>query len=126
VPGKKSPHTKAVDKDAKRAAKTLTINRQISPAEVRRKMTDSPLEIGSVGMEGQQLTIRVFKTEYQPLHRLVKVWYTVLSKRSRYYKRASVAYADPDLSLRRGHSYRVRLGTNPSMPQIAKVFAEVE
>lgn len=126
VPGKSSPRTKAVDKAAKKAAKESAANRQLKPSEVRRKMTDLPLEIGSVGMEGQRLTIRVFKTEFQALHGLVKVWYTVLSKASPFHKRASVAYADPQLPLKRGHEYRVRVGTDQGTPTIAKVFGEVE
>src|SRR5213079_2988222 len=77
VPGKRSPRTKAVDKLAKRSAKGARA-RQLKPAELRRKGTDQPIEIGSVGMHRQVLTIKIFKTEYQPLHRLSKYWYTVV------------------------------------------------
>lgn len=125
VRGKSSPRTKAVDKAAKKSAKASP-ERQLKPSEVRRKMTDFPLEIGSVGMEGQRMTILVFKTEFQALHRLVKVSYTVLSKASPFYKRASVAYAEPDLPLKRGHKFRVRMGADQANPTIAKVFGEVE
>ena len=45
VPGKKSPKTRAVDKLAKRSAK-LASTRQLNPAEVRRKRTAQPTEIG--------------------------------------------------------------------------------
>ena len=124
VQGKSSPRTKIVDKAAKKQAKQAP-PRQLVPAEVRRKKTDQPIEIGSVAMEGQQMTINVFKTEYQRLHSLVKVWYSVLSKRSPYYRHASIAYADPSLPLRRGHDYRVRVNTDTGNPHIVKVFAEV-
>jgi ribonuclease HI len=124
VPGKKSPRTKIVDKAAKKRAKHAPA-RQLVPSEVRRKKTDRPIEIGSVEMEGQLMTINVFKTEYQRLHGLVKVWYSVLSKRSPYYRHASVIYADPSLLLRRGHDYRVRVNQDTGNPRIVKVFAEV-
>jgi ribonuclease HI len=126
VKGKKSPRTKAVDKGAKKSAKASSSNPQLTDAEVRRKMTDQPLEIGSVGMEGQMMTIRVFKTEFQPVHKLEKVWYTVLSKKSPFYKKASVIYAAPELGLRRGHSYRVRVGSDSRDPRVTKVFAEID
>lgn len=124
VRGKSSPRTKLVDKAAKRRAKEAP-PRQLVPAEVRRKKTDRPIEIGGVGMEGQMLTINVFKTEYQGLHGLVKVWYSVLSRKSRFHRRASIAYANPDLHLRRGHDYRIRVNTDTDNPRIVKVFAEV-
>lgn len=124
VPGKSSPRTKLVDKAAKRAAK-YPPDRQLVPSELRRKKTERPIEIGSVAMEGQQMTINVFKTEYQRLHGLVKVWYSVLSKRSPYHRRASVIYADPALPLRRGHDFRVRVNGDTANPRIVKVFAEV-
>jgi hypothetical protein len=92
---------------------------------VRRKKTDRPIEIGSVMMTGQLMTINVFKTEYQRLHGLVKVWYSVLSKRNPYYRHATVIYADPALPLRRGHDYRVRVNHDTGNPRVVKVFAEV-
>jgi ribonuclease HI len=125
VPGKRSPRTKAVDKAAKKAAKTPS-PRQLVPSEVRRKRSSQPIELGSVGMEGQLMTINVFKTEYQRLHRLVKCWYTVESRKSPFRDRADVIYADPSLPLRRGHSFRVRVNDDTANPRVLKVFAEVE
>ena len=72
VPGKKSPRTKTVDKLAKRSAQQAS-KRQLNPSEVRRKRTSQPIEIGSVEMDGQTMTIHIFKSEYQPLHRRVRV-----------------------------------------------------
>jgi ribonuclease HI len=125
VPGKKSPRTKAVDKAAKKAARTAPA-RQLVPSEVRRKRSDRPVEVGSVAMGGQMMTINVFKTEYQRLHRLLKCWYTVESRKSAYYGYADVIYADLELPLRRGHSFRVRVNDDTGNPRIVKVFAEVE
>lgn len=125
VPGKKSPRTKAVDKAAKKAAKHAPA-RQLVPSEVRRKKTERPIEIGSVAMEGQMMTINVFKTEFQGLHRLVKCWYTVESRRSPYRGCADVIYADPGLPLRRGHTFRVRVNEETGNPRVLKVFEEVD
>lgn len=55
VPGKKSPRTKAVDKLAKTSARGAS-QRQLKPAEVRRKKTDQRIEIGAVGMHGHVMT----------------------------------------------------------------------
>jgi hypothetical protein len=80
-------------------------------------------------MEAQRLTIRSFKTEYQPLHRLTKCWYEVISAKSPYKGRVDVVDvvdADETLDLRAGHGYRVRVGEETANPRIAKVFGEVE
>jgi ribonuclease HI len=123
VPGKKSARTKAVDKLAKRSARNAS-ERQLNPSEVRRKRTDQPIEIGSVGMHGQLMTIHIFKSEYQPLHRLSKYWYSVLSKASPYYGRASVIYSE--LHHLRRRTYRVRVNHDTGNPRIVKEFGEVE
>jgi ribonuclease HI len=123
VPGKKSPRTKAVDKLAKQSARSAS-RRQLSPFEVRRKRTDRPVEVGSIEMEGQLMTIHVFKTEYQPLHRLSKYWYSVVSKTSPYRGRASIIYSE--LHDLRRRTYRVRVNRDTGNPRIVKVFGEVE
>lgn len=122
VPGKKSPRTKAVDKLARRSAASGS-SRQLVPAEVRRKRTDQPVEIGGVPMEGQLMTIFIFKSEIQPVQRLSKYWYTVESKRSPHYKRASVIWSE--LHHLRRRTYRVRVNTDTQNPRILKEFGEV-
>jgi ribonuclease HI len=122
VPGKKSPRTKAVDKLAKRSA-TSGSSAQLVPAEVRRKRTDRPVEIGGVPMEGQLMTISIFKSEIQPVHRLSKYWYTVESKGSPYYKRASAIWSE--LHHLRRRTYRVRVNRDTRNPRIVKEFGEV-
>jgi hypothetical protein len=67
-------------------------------------------------MEGQRLTIRVVKTEFQPLHRLTKCWYEVLSAKSPYRGCFDVIYAEETLDLRAGHGYRVRVGEETANP----------
>jgi ribonuclease HI len=122
VPGKKSPRTKTVDKLAKRSAQTPS-TKQFTPHEVRRKRTKQALSIGSVKMEGQLLTIHIFKSEYQRLHGLSKYWYSVESKRSPYYGRASTIYSD--LHHLRRRTYRVRVNQDTGNPRIVKEFGEV-
>ena len=123
VPGKKSPRTKAVDKLAKRSARKAT-KRQLNPSEVRRKKTDKPIEIGVVEMEGQLMTINIFKSEIQPLHRLSKYSYSVVSKTSPYHDRASVIYSE--LHHLRRRTYRIRVNHDTGNPRIVKVFGEVD
>jgi ribonuclease HI len=122
VPGKKSPRTKAVDKLAKSSARRAS-DRQLKPAEVRRKRTDQPIEIGSVGMDGQVMTIHIFKSEYQELHRLSKYWYSVVSEDSPYHGRASVIYSD--LHHLRRRVYRVRVNDDTRNPRIVEELGEV-
>lgn len=123
VPGKRSPRTKAVDKLAKQSARNAS-KRQLNPHEVRRKRTDQPIEIGNVEMEGQLMTIHIFKTEYQPLHRLSKYWYSVISETSPYHGRASIIYSE--LHHLRRRTYRVRVNRDTGNPRIVKEFGEVE
>jgi ribonuclease HI len=123
VEGKKSPRTKAVDRLAKSSAKSAS-KRQLTPAEVRRKKTDRPIEIGSVEMHGQVMTIHIFKSEYQPIHRLSKYWYSVTSETSPYHGRASVIYSE--LHHLRRRTYRVRVNEETGDPRILEELGEVE
>jgi ribonuclease HI len=125
VPGKKSPRTRSVDKLAKKAAKAAA-DRQLVPARVRRKRTSKALERGSVKMDGQRLTIRVTKTEFQLLHRLTKCWYEVLSAKSAFRGYFDVIYAAETIDLRAGHCYHVRVNKDTEDPRVVKVFREVD
>jgi ribonuclease HI len=122
VPGKRSPRTKAADKLAKTSARGAS-GRQFKPAEVRRKRTDQPIEIGGVEMRGQTMTIHIFKTEYQALHRLSKYWYSVMSEDSPYHRRASVIYSE--LHHLRRRVYRVRVNDDTDNPRIVEELGEV-
>ena len=123
VKGKKSPTTKAVDKLAKRSARQAS-GRQLKPAEVRRKRTDQPIEIGAVGMHGQEMTIHIFKSEYQRVHRLSKYWYSVVSEASPDCGKASIIYSSRH-DLRR-RVYRVRVNDDTNDPKITDVLGEVD
>lgn len=125
VPGKKTVRGKAVDKQAKLSAATAPA-RLLRPSTVRRKRSKRELERGSVEMKGQRLTIRITKSEYQPLHTLTKYWYEVRSKKSPFHDCRDVIYADPSLPLKAGHTYYVRVNKETSNPRVAKLFREVE
>jgi hypothetical protein len=75
-------------------------------------------------MEGQLMTIHIFKSEYQPLHRLSKYWYSVISNTSPYHGRASIIYSE--LHHLRRRTYRVRVNRDTRNPRIVKEFGEVE
>ena len=123
--GKKSIRGKAVDKEAKRSAAEAP-DRELRPFAVRRKRSRHELERGSVAMEGQRLTIRITKSEAQPLHSLAKYWYEVRSKKSPFHDRRDVIYADPALPIRAGHTYYLRVNEDTANPRIVKLFREVE
>lgn len=122
VPGKKSPATKKVDKLARRSAEHAT-KRQLVPSEVRRKGTDQPIDIRSVPMEGQEMTVRIFKTEHQPVQKLSKYWYRVVDGESVYDGRASIIYSE--LHHLRRRTYRVRVNEDNGDPRILEDLGEI-
>jgi hypothetical protein len=81
---------------------------------------------GVVSMRGQRLSIRVITCEYLRVQQVWKYKYEVLSKRSPFYRKVDWGCSPRDVLLRDGHSYRVRLNTDPAYPQVLKVFGELE
>lgn len=57
---------------------------QLSIVNLRRKTTEKSVEVGSVGVHGQRLTIRVEVDEYLPLQHCYKYKYEVVSPKSPY------------------------------------------
>lgn len=125
VKGKKSPRTRRVDKAAKKAAAPRSAP-QLVPLEIRRKRSERPIEKGSVKVSGQTIEINVFKTEFQRLHRVLKCWYTVESEDSPFHGCADIIYCNPELLVRRGHSYLVRVNDSQALPRIVELISEVE
>ena len=70
----KNKHNKAVDKLARASAKA-PFNKPLTHVSVRKKKTDKSLEIGSVVMNGQRITIRVITSEKLKVQRLWKYKY---------------------------------------------------
>ena len=120
---KKSVHNKAADKLAKRSAANQ-IGRHASVVSVRRKKSASAVELGSVAMLGQRLTIRVVTAEYLRVQKLGRYKYEVMSRRSAYFGCVDVVFAAGDIDLRAGHTYHVRLNCDTRSPRILKVFRE--
>lgn len=119
----KDLNNRKVDKLAKSSARTA-LNPPLTIVNVRRKLSSEIVALGSVGMLGQRLTIRVITSEYLRTHRVWKLKYEVMSKRSPYYSKIDVIYSEPMLSA--GHQYRVRVNSDPKHPRIEKLFSEVE
>jgi ribonuclease HI len=118
-----NPHNKAADKLAKASARRPTRVLPGAPS-VRRKKTSKALELGSVAMLGQRLTIRVVTAEYLSTQRVHRYRYEVMSRASRFFGDVDVAYSD-DPTLRPGHTYYVTMGDDANLPWIVKRHREV-
>lgn len=118
----KSHHNKAVDKMARDSAR-LAYNKPLTVAHVRRKHSPASVDIGSVPMEGQRLSIHIIKTEYLRIQRVWKCNYEVVSKRSKYYPSVDIIFSDT--LLKAGHTYFVKVNEDTQNPRIVKVFREI-
>jgi ribonuclease HI len=121
---KKSTHNKAADKLAKQSS-TLQTGRRASIVKVRRKKSAASVEIGSVGMHGQRLTIHIVTDELLVVQRVNKVKYSVMSKASPYHGKVDIIYSPADMHLSAGHTYHVRVNTDQKTPRVTKIFREI-
>jgi ribonuclease HI len=119
-----NPHNKVADQLAKKSAREA--NRALDPSlTVRRKKTKKVVELGSVPMLGQRLTIRIISTDYLRAHRLYRHRYEVMSKKSPY--RGNVDFAvSSDPRIAPNHTYYVTMNRDASNPQIVKLIREIE
>ena len=118
----KNIHNRVADKLAKQSAK-LAVNKLHSVVKVRRKITSKSVDIGSVDMYGQRITIRIITSEYLTVQHLSKYKYEVISKKSNYYGNVDLIFSDQNLKT--GHSYFVRVNSDIKNPRIIKVFREL-
>lgn len=118
----KDAHNRAVDKLAKKSAKSPH-NAPLSQVSVRRKRSRQSVDLGCVRMQGQRLTIRIITSEYLPVQHLWKLKYEVVSKGSAYFGMVDIIYSGE--LLKDGHSYYVRVNDQHGNPQISRVFREV-
>jgi ribonuclease HI len=118
----KDPHNRAADRLAKTSAR-LPLNKPLSVVGVRRKLTAQSVELGSVQMLGQRISIRIITREYLPIQKVSKYKYEVISRASKLRGRVDIAFTA--YSLKPGHSYSVRFNRNNRNPSIAKVFREI-
>jgi ribonuclease HI len=119
----KDKHNKAVDKLAKKSAKS-PLNKPLTIVNVRRKKTRKSVEIGSVEMRRQRLAVRIITSEYLSAQRTTKYKYEVLSKGSRYFGNVDIIFSNE--SLKAGHQYEVSVNKNTANPMIMKVLREIE
>ena len=117
-----SEHNKAADRLA-RASARMPLNKPLTHVSVRRKTTDKSVEVGSVEMNGQRITIRIIISEPLKVQRLWKYKYEVISKHSRYRGNVDNIFSEHFLST--GHTYYVRVNSDTSNPRIEKVFREI-
>jgi ribonuclease HI len=119
-----NPHNKVADKLAKESAKR-PVRPPLATVAVRRKKTSKTLELGSVTMLGQRLTIPIVTAEYLAGQKVHKYMYEVMSRRSPFYGNVDVAYSEDGL-MRAGHTYRVTMNEDANYPQIARCHREVD
>ena len=119
----KDSHNKAVDKLAKSSAKQIS-NKRISIVKVRRKkFQENKVEIGSVQMEGQRISVYIVTDEYLPVQKTNYYRYQVLTKNSPYYRKTDFVYSKELLSA--GHSYYILFNSDNKNPRIIKKYREL-
>lgn len=119
----KDHHNKAADKLAKQSAQSPLRKPTLSHVSVRRKKSAASVELGSVALTGQRLSIRIISCERLPIQRLWKPKYEVVSRASPYYGKIDLIYSD--ILIRDGHSYHVRVNNDIANPRIVRVFREL-
>ncbi len=119
----KDEHNKAVDKSAKRSAKSA-LNEPLTVVTIRRKLTKEKTRIGSVHNNGQRISVRIVSSEFLREQQLAKYRYEVISKGSRYVGKIDIAYSTQ--IMRDSHSYVVTLNRSLENPRILKVIREIE
>jgi len=118
----KNFHNKAVDRMARQSAK-IPINKPLSIVHVRRKLTSESVDIGSVKLYGQRISIRIITSEYLRVQKLSKYKYEVISKNSKYFGNVDIIFSNK--TLRVGHSYFVKVNCDTSNPRVEKVYKEI-
>lgn len=118
----KNPHNRAVDRMARQSAR-IASNKPISIVHVRRKLSEKFVDIGSVEMLGQRISIRIITTEYLTVQRLWKCKYEVISRKSRYYGNVDIIFSP--ILLCAGHCYYVKVNRVPGNPRIGKLYREI-
>ena len=119
----KSEHNKAADRLARQSAMSA-FKAPLTHVSVRRKITDKSVDIGSVELTGQRITIRIITSKHLTVQKVWKYKYEVISKHSRYRGNVDIIFSENFLSS--GHTYYVRVNSDTSNPRIEKVFREIE
>ena len=118
----KNEHNRAVDKLARVSARN-PFNKPLTFVSVRRKQTNKSVEVGSVEMINQRITIRIITSEKLQVQKLWKYKYEVISKHSKYHGNIDIIFSEHFLST--GHTYFVKFNSDKQNPRIKKVFWEL-
>lgn len=116
-------HNKAVDKLAKKSANGF-LNEPLTVQSVRRKTSEKSVEIGSVGMDGQELNIRIITDKRMREQRLWRYKYEVLPSDSLYAGNVDVIFSEH--LLRAHHSYLVKVCNEQDNPRIVEIIEEIK
>ncbi|MEX2255748.1 MAG: ribonuclease HI [Acidimicrobiia bacterium] len=118
-----NPYNAIADKLARQSANGPLLE-PLTVSEVRRKITDADTVPGSIGLEGQILTLRIVGRTSLRLHKAWKYRCEVTSLDSPYFGNMADLYAE--YTLRPDHQYEVQLSGDPTRSWIERVIAEVE
>ncbi|MEK6256367.1 MAG: ribonuclease HI [Chloroflexota bacterium] len=118
----KNVHNRAADKMARGSAK-FAFNKPLSLVHVRRKLSSESVDIGSVDMLGQRISIRIITSEYLKVQQISKYKYEVISEKSKYKWNVDIIFSEHNMEV--GHSYYVRVNDETSNPRVEKIFKEL-
>ena len=102
----------------------MPVNEPLTPSEVRRKFSPKSVDIGSVKLSGQKISIRIISSRYLKEHKLSRYMYEVISKKSKYYQ--NVDYICSRIALKEGHCYVVTFNKEMDNPRILRLMKEIE
>lgn len=118
----RNPHNKTADDLAGLSAESAG-TQQLRPKSPGKKLSKQPTIRGSVGMQGQEITIRIIDHEYNPASRATRYRYEVMDPESKYDECSDFIYSDHAMS--RWKTYRVRVCSNPRNPTVEEVAHEI-
>lgn len=123
----KQIHNIAVDRLARDASRVppelIPKNKIIYVQRPKEIALPAKLEIGSVKMDGQKISVSILGVEYLKVQKLWSYKYTVISKKSPYYGLVDKVFSRTSLEV--GKSYYVKFNSNTSNPQIEKMYREI-
>lgn len=118
----KDKHNNIVDKKAKASA-DRAINKSLSVKSVRRKSINAEVMRGSVGVDGQDVLIRVRECEWLKVQKLWKLKYEVIDTDSKYFGLVDIIFSE--YLIKDGHCYAVTFNSEKKNPRISTVLCEV-
>lgn len=119
----KDQYNKVVDRLAKQSAKAL-LHDPLVVTKLRRKKFGVSTKMGSIGMDGQLVSLYIINDSFLKLPNVSKYRCQVISKVSEYYKNIDMIYSEHH-HLKSGHSYRVKLNSSQKNPRILDVIREI-